>query len=84
MARIFTTNVNYTATPSFALFNLIQYDNQSRNLGWQSRVRWTFQRAGNDLFLVFAQGWIRDSSNNDRFTAQDTKLSTKVQYTLRF
>ena len=84
VARIFTTNVNYTATPSFALFNLIQYDNQSRNLGWQSRVRWTFQRAGNDLFLVFAQGWIRDSSNNDRFTAQDTKLSTKVQYTLRF
>src|SRR4029078_3324852 len=84
VARILTSNVNYTATPFLAFFNLIQYDNQSRNLGWQSRVRWTFLGTRNEVFLVFAQGWIRDGSNNDRFTAQDTKLSAKIQYTLRF
>ena len=65
--------------------NLVQYDNRSRNLGWQSRMRWT-QRPGNDLFISFNQGWIRDESEGDslRFRVQDTKLAGKVQFSVRF
>ena len=81
--RIVTSQVNYTASPFLSLSNLVQYDNRSLNLGWQSRIRWILQ-PGNDLFLVFTQGWIQDATDDHRFRAQDTKFSTKLHYTSRF
>jgi hypothetical protein len=85
VARIVTANVDYSASPMLSFSNLVQYDNRSRNLGWQSRMRWT-QRPGNDLFISFNQGWIRDESEGDslRFRVQDTKLAGKVQFSIRF
>ena len=83
IARIFTSGVNYAATPRLSLSNLVQYDNRSRNMGWQSRVRWTLQ-PGNDLFFAFNQGWIQDDGGNLRFRTQDSKLSAKFQYSFRF
>jgi hypothetical protein len=84
IARIFTSNVGYAVSPRLSLSNLIQYDNRSRNLGWQSRVRWTLQ-PGNDVFLAFNQGWIQDEEDGDRrFRTQDSKVSAKFQYSFRF
>jgi hypothetical protein len=83
VARIMSWQVNYSASPFLAFSNLIQYDNDSRNLGWQSRVRWILH-PGNDLFFVFSQGWIRDPSGGFRYTAEDSKVSAKFQYTFRF
>jgi hypothetical protein len=83
VARILSWQVTYTASPFLSLSNFIQYDNQSRNLGWQSRVRWILQ-PGNDVFFVFNQGWIQDTTRDNRFVAQDSKVSAKVQYTFRF
>jgi hypothetical protein len=83
IARILSSTVNLTASPFLSFSNLIQYDNLSRNLGWQGRVRWTLQ-PGNDLFFVYTQGWIQESLGGFRFDAQDTKVSTKLQYTARF
>jgi hypothetical protein len=83
-ARIFTSNVALAASPRLSFSNLVQYDNRSRNLGWQSRVRWTLQ-PGNDLFFAFNQGWIHeDGGDSLRFRTQDSKLSAKFQYSLRF
>jgi hypothetical protein len=83
-ARIFTGNVSFAATPSLSVSNLIQYDNRSRNLGWQSRVRWTL-RPGNDLFFAFNQGWIQEEDGGTlRFRTQDSKVSAKFQYSFRF
>jgi hypothetical protein len=83
IARIFTGNVNYSVTPRLSLSNLIQYDNRSRNMGWQSRVRWTLQ-PGSDLFFAFNQGWIHEDGGSLRFRTQDTKVSAKFQYSFRF
>ncbi len=83
ITRIFTANVDYSVSPFLSFTNLVQYDNRSRNLGWQSRIRWTLQ-PGRDLFLVFNQGWIQDPMGGFNFQAQDTKVSTKFQYTFRF
>jgi hypothetical protein len=84
IARIFTANVGYSATPSVSLSNLVQYDNRSRNLGWQSRLRWTLQ-PGNDLFFAFNQGWIQEGDGDSRhFRTQDSKVSAKFQYSFRF
>ena len=82
-ARILTANVNYAVSPFLSFSNLIQYDNRSRNLGWQSRVRWTLQ-PGRDLFFVFSQGWLQEETGGMRFARQDGKVSTKFQYTFRF
>jgi hypothetical protein len=82
-ARIYTSNVNYTFSPRLAFSNLVQYDNRSRNLGWQSRMRWTL-RPGDDLFFVFNQGWIQEPGENLRFDAMDRKISAKFQYGFRF
>lgn len=75
--------MNYAPSPFVSLSNLIQYDNLSRNLGWQSRVRWTLQ-PGNDVFFVFSQGWLQDTVGGYRFSAQDSKVSAKFQYSTRF
>jgi hypothetical protein len=85
ITRIFTSNIGFTASPRLSFSNLIQYDNRSRNLGWQSRVRWTLQ-PGNDFFLSFNQGWIQDELENRRmqFRVQDSRVSTKFQYSHRF
>jgi hypothetical protein len=83
IARIITSSVSYAASPSLSVSNLVQYDNRSRNLGWQSRVRWTLQ-PGNDLFFAFNQGWIQEETGNLRFRMQDSKLSGKFQYSFRF
>jgi hypothetical protein len=85
VARIFTSNVGYTASPQLSFSNLVQYDNRSRNLGWQSRIRWTLT-PGNDLFFAFNQGWVQEEHENRslRFRTQDTKISTKFQYSHRF
>ena len=85
IARIFTSSIGYTASPRLSFSNLIQYDNRSRNLGWQSRVRWTLQ-PGNDMFLAFNQGWIQEEAENQslRFRPQDSRVSMKFQYSHRF
>jgi hypothetical protein len=83
VARVMSWQVNYSASPFLSFSNLIQYDNDSRNLGWQSRMRWILH-PGNDLFVVFSQGWIQDPSGGFRYRAEDSKLSAKFQYTFRF
>jgi hypothetical protein len=86
ITRIVTSNVGYAVSPSLSFSNLIQYDNRSRNLGWQSRMRWTLQ-PGSDLFFAFNQGWVQEEDQVDRrrsFRAQDSKISSKIQYSIRF
>jgi hypothetical protein len=82
-ARIFSANINYSFSPFLTFSNLLQYDNASQNLGWQSRARWTL-KPGNDFFFIFGQGWIEDDAGGYHFKAQDTKIVTKLQYTFRF
>lgn len=83
ITRIYTGTFNYAVSPRLTFSNLIQYDNNSRNMGWQSRVRWTIS-PGNDLFISFNQGWISDPFDGGRFLAQNTKIAGKLQYTFRF
>ncbi len=82
-ARISTMNLNYAVSSRLSFTNLVQYDNRSENLGWQSRVRWTI-RPGDDLFVSFNQGWIREEGEDVRFRAEDNKLAVKLQYAFRF
>ncbi len=83
-ARIVTLNSSLSVSPTLSFFNLVQYDNRSRNLGWQSRLRWTL-RPGSDLFVSFQQGWIqRDEPGSRVFRPRDSKGSVKLQYSVFF
>ena len=62
VARIYTGNVGYAFSPTLAVSSLMQDHNRSRNLGWQTRVRWTPQ-PGNDLFIAFNQGWDQEDAD---------------------
>jgi hypothetical protein len=82
VARIVTSQINYNVSPFLSFANLIQYDNRSSNLGLQSRVRWTLA-PGNDLFFIFGQGWVQETTGGYDFRQQETQLATKIQYTFR-
>ena len=69
-------------SPFIALTNNIQYDSQSKVLGWQSRFRWIVT-PGNDLYVVYTHNW-RDDPLLDRFSTLDNRLASKVLYTYRF
>ena len=83
VARIYSARVNYSVSPFLSFSNFVQYDNESRGLGWQSRMRWIL-KPGNDIFLVFNQGWQQGARGGLRFSVADTKISSKFQYTFRF
>ena len=40
-ARILNSTFSFSASPQLTFSNLVQNDNRSRSLGWQSRIRWT-------------------------------------------
>jgi hypothetical protein len=85
----FTTDVfrviaNTQLSPWISFANNIQYDSESRSVGWQSRFRW-IQRPGNDLFVVYTHNWQEFSSPAGRaWQWLDNRLATKLVYTLRF
>lgn len=83
VTRTFELRADYSITPFITISNLAQFDNESRNLGLQSRVRWIL-RPGNELFLVLNQGWIQREQGGLNFRAAGTKATGKLQYTFRF
>ncbi|MBI5434059.1 MAG: carbohydrate binding family 9 domain-containing protein [Planctomycetes bacterium] len=72
---------NWQFTPWIAWSNFVQYDNDSDELGLNSRLWWIFQ-PGNEFFLVLNQGW--DADPDWRIAPRSTQVAFKVGYTLRF
>jgi hypothetical protein len=69
-------------TPFVALVNNVQYDTQSRVVGWQSRFRW-IMKPGNDLYVVYTHNWL-DDPLTDRLRTLDRRAASKLLYTHRF
>jgi hypothetical protein len=81
---VFRVVANTQFSPWMSLVNNLQYDDVTRALGWQLRLRW-IQRPGNDLFLVYTHNWQEvDRLADRRLETLDNRLATKVVYTLRF
>jgi hypothetical protein len=69
--------VNFS--PDLQVNSLIQYDNESREIGANSRLRWTFHPLG-DLFVVYNHN-VADLL--DRWALESNQLLVKVQYAFR-
>ena len=78
--RIVAAKMNVAITPDLVWNTIVQYDNISRQIGLNSRVRWTW-RPGDDLFFVVNQGWDYD---NGEFGRSNTEITMKVAAAFRF
>ena len=76
---IFSVKGDYNFSPNVSWANLIQYDNESRELGVQSRFRWIL-KPGNDLFVVVNRGWYR--AFDGTYRGSFDRGSAKLQYTV--
>jgi hypothetical protein len=80
-AKVLQGRLELNATPNLGWSNLVQYDSDSRELGFQSRLRWRV-RPGSDLFVVVNRGWVREEDGSYR--RYFDRGSAKVQHTFRF
>ena len=80
-ARVFSLNANYAFNVRWAWLNVAQYDNVSRRLGINSRLRW-WPTPGQVAYLVVNYDWREDTVGNFQpFVAETT---VKFTYTFRF
>jgi hypothetical protein len=82
--------VNTQFSPWISLNNSLQYDNVSRNLGWQLRLRW-IRRPGDDLYFVYTHNWVDlptepggSVASSPGFATVDRRAAAKITKTWRF
>ncbi len=80
VAQVFSTRIDFSATTNITWSNQVQYDTDSRTLGFQSRFRWIL-RPGNDLFFVVGRGWFNEPGGG--YEPSFHTASAKLQYTFR-
>ena len=78
--RIATARFEVQLSPDLSWNNLVQYDNSSDEMNFQSRFRWTIT-PGSDLFLIFNQGF---RAREDTLKAERTQPIAKLTWTFRF
>lgn len=80
--RLYGLNSQYAFSSTLSWSNLIQYDNISENLGFNSRLHW-IPKAGQQAFLVLNWG-LEDRDRDNHFNSTIADLSLKVNYTFRY
>jgi hypothetical protein len=70
----------FNLSSDLQLNSFIQYDNESHSMGSNTRVRWTFNPAG-DVFVIYNHN-IRDVA--DRWNFDSNQLLIKLQYAFRY
>jgi hypothetical protein len=78
--RIASAVVKVAFTPDLTWNTVVQYDNISRQVGFNSRIRWTW-RPGDGLYFVVNQGWDYESG---RLVHPRSDIVLKAAATFRF
>jgi len=82
--RLWQLQSAYAWNPNLILTSFIQYDSESRNLGSNTRLRWTI-KPGNDLFLIWNRGWQQRIGTGSLSLVPDTDLiAVKLRWTFRY
>lgn len=79
--QIVRSRARVSLTPDLSWSTLLQYDNQSREISVNSRVRWTY-RPGGDVYFVVNNGWNYDT--NHTLANLGTGVALKAGTTMRF
>ena len=79
--RVYSLTGNVAFNVRWAWLNVVQYDNVSRRLGLNSRLRW-LPNQGQSAYLVVNYDWREDAFGNFQPFVAETTL--KFNYTFRF
>jgi hypothetical protein len=82
VTRLARLQLETAFSPTLSWVNLIQYDNISETVGFNSRVHW-IPEAGREAFLVLNHN-LEDIDRDNRFHSSFSELTLKFNYTLRF
>lgn len=82
ITRVYRIDARTQFSPWLSLANNVQYDSESRVVGWQMRFRWIL-KPGDDIFFVYTHNWLDDLSVA-RYRALDRRAAMKVVKTWRF
>ena len=79
------TRLRVNVSPDLQLSSYVQYDNESRSIGTNTRLRWTFDPVG-DLFVVYNHNLrTRDPLTLERqLVFASNQLLLKAQYAFRY
>jgi len=73
------TRLNLFFSPDFQILSFFQYDNLTRSLGMNTRLRWTY-RSILDIFLVYNRNWL---DTQGTLLPQLNQFFIKIQYSWR-
>lgn len=79
-ANIYQVNANILFSPDITLYNFVQYDNASKNAGWQSRFQWIL-KPGNEIIVAWNTQFLK---NDGPFYMDESALRLKLKYNIRF
>ena len=82
ITRLIQVNADIAFNARWSWLNLLQYDNESKSAGINSRLRWS-PRAGQDLFIVLNHGFSALGAFSDLESTQ-AQFSVKYTQTFRF
>lgn len=80
--RVFSMRGSVQFTPDLSWDNTVQWDNQSDEVGLNSRVRWEF-RPGQEFFVVYNEGFDVEEGGNS-FTSTRQALTVKLGLAFQF
>ena len=80
MQAVSGTRVRFNVSPDMQISSYWQYDTQSKSIGTNSKLRWTFHALG-DLFVIYNHN-VRDIA--DRWQLDSNQLLVKLQYAFRY
>jgi hypothetical protein len=81
--QLYAGRVLVNISPDLTVSSLLQYDTESRSLGTNTRVRWTFSPYG-DLFVVYNYNTTNQLEPRREWLLDTTELLAKLQYALRW
>jgi hypothetical protein len=79
--QLWGARIRLNFSPDLELSSFLQYDNESRQFGTNTRLRWTFKPLG-DLFVVYNHNMEDRLDRNWRLYSN--QLIIKVQYAFRY
>ena len=82
VTRLIQVRANYAFNVRWSWVNLIQYDNESSEVGLNSRLRWN-PRAGQDFYFVVNHGFDAERAFRN-LNSVESQISLKYTHTFRF
>jgi Domain of unknown function (DUF5916)/Carboxypeptidase regulatory-like domain len=80
---LYSGRLEVKPSADFQVSSFLQYDNESRSFGTNTRLRWTFSSLG-DLFVVYNHNLLRSLGTRERFGFESNQVLVKLVYALRY